>query len=162
MSTPIRTTVDLAVQLHKVILTPSVDHFQFHSDSSITTGKQRCLDCDENVEKLALAQPGPGRRTSSKIRKVLEILKTPVDEDHQVKTIIFSQFTSMLDVIDPFLRDHGIVFGRCDTPLFHSILFDVFSAVVRFHCCSCLLSLPRVSHHLQSIASPSFSLVTRS
>ncbi len=30
------------------------------------------------------------------------------------KTIIFSQFTSMLDIIQPFLRDAGIKFVRCE------------------------------------------------
>ena len=46
---------------------------------------------------------------------MLEILKTNVD-DKPVKTIVFSQFTSMLDLIEPFLRDHNLQYGRC-TPL---------------------------------------------
>lgn len=30
------------------------------------------------------------------------------------KTIIFSQFTSMLDLIEPFLKDQGIKYVRCE------------------------------------------------
>jgi SNF2 family DNA or RNA helicase len=44
---------------------------------------------------------------------MLEILKSPVDGEN-VKTIIFSQFTSMLDLIAPILRDHNISHGRYD------------------------------------------------
>jgi SNF2 family DNA or RNA helicase len=44
---------------------------------------------------------------------MLQILKTDVD-DIPVKTIIFSQFTSMLDLIEPFLREHRIPHGRFD------------------------------------------------
>jgi SNF2 family DNA or RNA helicase len=47
---------------------------------------------------------------------MLEILKTNVDGE-PVKTIIFSQFTTMLDVIEPFLRDHNIAHGRCNSNL---------------------------------------------
>jgi hypothetical protein len=33
------------------------------------------------------------------------------------KTIVFSQFTTMLDVIQLFLKDAGITFVRCELPL---------------------------------------------
>jgi SNF2 family DNA or RNA helicase len=33
------------------------------------------------------------------------------------KTIVFSQFTSMLDLIQPFLKDAGIAFVRCKSLL---------------------------------------------
>ena len=46
---------------------------------------------------------------------MLEILNTDVD-DTPVKTIVFSQFTSMLDLIEPFLRDHNLQYGRCNSP----------------------------------------------
>jgi SNF2 family DNA or RNA helicase len=32
------------------------------------------------------------------------------------KTIVFSQFTTMLDLIQPFLKDAGISFVRCELP----------------------------------------------
>ncbi|KAF2036554.1 hypothetical protein EK21DRAFT_51881 [Setomelanomma holmii] len=48
---------------------------------------------------------------STKIRQLLQILdkETP---DHKV--IVFSQFTSMLDLIEPFLKRHGYNFTRYD------------------------------------------------
>ena len=63
---------------------------------------------------------------------MLDILKNASDEGGLVKTIIFSQFTSMLDVIEPFLRDHGIAHGRCIAP-FVSILEIPFVSP-RLHC----------------------------
>lgn len=51
---------------------------------------------------------------SAKIRKILMILKE-IDErsDASEKTIIFSQFTSMLDLLEPFLDKEGVKFVRC-------------------------------------------------
>ncbi|KAF8336587.1 SNF2 family N-terminal domain-containing protein [Cantharellus anzutake] len=62
---------------------------------------------------------------STKINKVLELLDQilartsgKLDEDGKKippqKTIIFSQFTSMLDLIEPFLRNAGIRYCRYD------------------------------------------------
>ncbi|KAI6041557.1 SNF2 family N-terminal domain-containing protein [Pisolithus marmoratus] len=52
---------------------------------------------------------------SAKIRKLLEILKE-IDERSggEEKTIIFSQFTSMLDLIGPFLDAQGVKYVRYD------------------------------------------------
>ena len=51
---------------------------------------------------------------SAKIRKIVEILHA-IDERSggEEKTIIFSQFTSMLDLIEPFLTKEGIHYVRC-------------------------------------------------
>lgn len=48
---------------------------------------------------------------STKIRHLLQILEKETP-DHKV--IVFSQFTSMLDLIEPFLRRNGYVFTRYD------------------------------------------------
>jgi len=55
------------------------------------------------------------RPSSAKIRMILNLLRD-IDErsDSQEKTIIFSQFTSMLDLIEPFLREKGIKYVRCE------------------------------------------------
>jgi SNF2 family DNA or RNA helicase len=56
---------------------------------------------------------------SAKVRKILELLEEieeredrgkPSDE----KTIVFSQFTSMLDIIQLFLRSRGMTYVRCE------------------------------------------------
>lgn len=47
---------------------------------------------------------------SSKMVEMLKILK----EDSHRKTIIFSQFTSMLDILEPFLKENGFKYVRYD------------------------------------------------
>ncbi|KAK0107625.1 hypothetical protein ONS96_003431 [Cadophora gregata f. sp. sojae] len=49
--------------------------------------------------------------TSTKITHLLKILSKEID---QHKFIVFSQFTSMLDLIEPFLRQRGFKFTRYD------------------------------------------------
>lgn len=78
--------------------------------------------------------------SSAKIRKMLEILETinlrtkgKFDKDGKKipaeKTIIFSQFTTMLDLIEPFLKHAGIRYTRCmwdricDRALFNRLNF---------------------------------------
>lgn len=49
---------------------------------------------------------------SSKITQLLKILKHEIANEHKV--IVFSQFTSMLDLIEPFLRSARISYSRYD------------------------------------------------
>lgn len=49
--------------------------------------------------------------TSSKIREIIKILHKEVTEH---KFIVFSQFTSMLDLVEPYLRKEGFDFVRYD------------------------------------------------
>jgi SNF2 family DNA or RNA helicase len=49
--------------------------------------------------------------TSTKIRRLMEILS---NEAAQHKFIVFSQFTSMLDLVEPFLRQKGFKYTRYD------------------------------------------------
>lgn len=45
---------------------------------------------------------------------ILELLrKIDTRSGGEEKTIIFSQFTKMLDLIEPFLRDAGVEYVRC-------------------------------------------------
>ncbi|PFH51167.1 hypothetical protein AMATHDRAFT_85310 [Amanita thiersii Skay4041] len=73
--------------------------------------------CDHCIECAPLAQQAQReeeeRPTSAKIRKMLEILRDVEERsDGTEKTIIFSQFTSMLDLVEPFLKDEGIKYVR--------------------------------------------------
>jgi SNF2 family DNA or RNA helicase len=43
------------------------------------------------------------------------------DREDGEKTIVFSQFTSMLDLIQPFLDHHGIKYARCECMLLYPI-----------------------------------------
>jgi SNF2 family DNA or RNA helicase len=61
---------------------------------------------------------------SAKIRKMLDLLRD-IDERSEgaEKTIIFSQFTSMLDLIEPFLTAEGIKYARCMSTYFLPLTF---------------------------------------
>jgi SNF2 family DNA or RNA helicase len=54
---------------------------------------------------------GPPILASAKIRELVKLLRKEVD-DH--KFIVFSQFTSMLDLVEPFLDKEGFKFTRYD------------------------------------------------
>jgi SNF2 family DNA or RNA helicase len=56
--------------------------------------------------------PGQQATTSSKVQALLEALGTAVGDGH--KALVFSQWTSMLDLIEPALREAGIGFIRLD------------------------------------------------
>jgi len=56
--------------------------------------------------------------SSAKIRKIVELLTDIAERSgSQEKTIIFSQFTGMLDLVEPFLRHQRIKFSRIDGSL---------------------------------------------
>lgn len=81
------------------------------------------IDGDGNCNACASLMTKARRRStdsdlppdSSKTRKILELLHD-IDKQSggQEKTIIFSQFTSMLDLLEPFLLAEGIKFVRYD------------------------------------------------
>lgn len=88
----------------------------FHRLTPRNTGEgewdSHCVDCVSLAQQARRAREG--RPSSAKIRMILQLLEE-VDERSggEEKTIIFSQFTKMLDLIEPFLRDKGIKYVRC-------------------------------------------------
>ncbi len=56
--------------------------------------------------------PGQTASTSSKVESLLEALETAVAEDH--KALVFSQWTSLLDLIEPALARAELPFVRLD------------------------------------------------
>jgi SNF2 family DNA or RNA helicase len=56
--------------------------------------------------------PGQQAATSSKLDLLLEMLEEVVAEEH--KALVFSQWTSFLDLVEPRLATAGIEFGRLD------------------------------------------------
>lgn len=84
---------------------------------SSTTGSH-CSDCTVLADKARRKSNAPSSSDlppdSAKIRKILELLRKVDERDDAEKTIIFSQFTSMLDLIQPFLKDQGIKHVRCE------------------------------------------------
>ncbi|KAJ6600020.1 SNF2 family N-terminal domain-containing protein [Mycena vulgaris] len=72
-----------------------------------------CIDCAA-LKVQAQNLHGP-RHASAKIRMITQLLKHILQvSGGQEKTVIFSQFTSMLDIIEPFLAAIGVDFVRYD------------------------------------------------
>jgi SNF2 family DNA or RNA helicase len=81
-----------------------------------STSGSHCSDCTilaDKARRKSLAGPSDLPPDSAKIRKILELLRKIDQRDDEEKTIIFSQFTSMLDLIQPFLKAEGIRHARC-------------------------------------------------
>ncbi|MGH9333162.1 MAG: DEAD/DEAH box helicase, partial [Vicinamibacteria bacterium] len=56
--------------------------------------------------------PGQQARTSAKTKVLLEALETAASDDH--KSLVFSQWTSLLDLLEPELKERGYRFVRLD------------------------------------------------
>ncbi|KAL7910770.1 SNF2 family N-terminal domain-containing protein [Trichoderma velutinum] len=69
---------------------------------------------EEDSDASAEYDPSPDGKSifsSAKIRELTKLLRA---EAHEHKFIVFSQFTSMLDLVEPFLRKEGFRFTRYD------------------------------------------------
>lgn len=84
------------------------------SDNVSEDNSKHCVDCAPLA--IQAKQQESDRPMSAKIRAILKLL-ADIDErsEGEEKTIIFSQFTSMLDLIEPFLKENGIRFVRCES-----------------------------------------------
>ena len=87
------------------------------TSQNVGTKEDNCLDCDDLVQKsrrksnVTKSDLPPD---SAKTRKIMELLAEIGERSGGIeKTIIFSQFTSMLDLIEPFLRAEEIQYVRC-------------------------------------------------
>jgi SNF2 family DNA or RNA helicase len=119
----------LSRRVHIIFFVSRVWHLPTHTVQRLTTENiakdgDHCNDCLELARKArrkseALNKDSNLPPDSAKIRKLLELLKeinAREDDEGELageKTIVFSQFTSMLDLIQPFLKDAGIAFVRC-------------------------------------------------
>ncbi|KAJ4489981.1 SNF2 family DNA-dependent ATPase [Lentinula aciculospora] len=82
-------------------------------NTSKTILDNHCDDCASLVIKSR--QQNGDRPDSAKIRMVRKLL-SQIDEQSsgEEKTIIFSQFTTMIDLLEPFLAEAGVKFVRYD------------------------------------------------
>lgn len=116
--------INLVVSRFEHLLTSY--HFRLTTENIAKDG-EHCNDCIEIARKARRKSMPPNKDSnlppdSAKIRKLLELLKeiksreTDEGEPTGEKTIVFSQFTTMLDLIQPFLKEAGIAFVRCELP----------------------------------------------
>jgi SNF2 family DNA or RNA helicase len=67
------------------------------------------------AKKKVRLKLGPGQVPSSKMMKVLEILEGIRDSgEEKRKTVVFSQFTEMLDLMEDLLKEKGFKMVRID------------------------------------------------
>ena len=88
------------------------EHIDDDSHSSASAVEE---DPDESSsdddQRPSSSQPPPSPVSSAKIAQLMHILRHETPEH---KTIVFSQFTSMLNLIEPFLHREGLIFTRYD------------------------------------------------
>ena len=65
----------------------------------------------ESDSEFSYDRRKPSPATSAKVRRLLEILQS---ETPKYKTIVYSQFTSMLDLIEPHLKARKLTYTRYD------------------------------------------------
>lgn len=82
-------------------------------DESLANSNEEDEDSDESSEDINVALHHNKERlmTSSKIREIVKILHKEAQEH---KFIVFSQFTSMLNLVEPYLHKEGFNFARYD------------------------------------------------
>lgn len=106
-------------QKEKVVnlISDDEDETNTNPDSSVSSDDDDDDDDDEEDESSTeeeLYDPDQKKLSpivSTKIRELLNILQR---DCHTNKYIIFSFFTSMLDIIEPFLRHHNFAYTRYD------------------------------------------------
>jgi SNF2 family DNA or RNA helicase len=82
-----------------------------------------CINCA--AFKVQAQNLRSSMRASAKIRTITRLLQhIAKDSDGQEKTVIFSQFTAMLDIIEPFLMVIGVDFVRCEMIHLHPVQLD--------------------------------------
>ncbi|KAI1397509.1 SNF2 family N-terminal domain-containing protein [Hypoxylon fuscum] len=96
----------------------SADSEESESESETDTGiSESEIDSDSDEEvvyshgRRREKEKTPPVLASAKIRQLISLLHKEV---HEHKFIVFSQFTSMLDLVEPFFRKEGIKYTRYD------------------------------------------------
>ncbi|KAI9103826.1 SNF2 family N-terminal domain-containing protein [Phlyctochytrium arcticum] len=81
------------------------------------------------IPAIRLRRHGPP--PSTKLKTLIADLTQLRDHHPTIKSVIFSQFTSMLNICEPLLRDHGFQFVRLDGSLSQKQREDVLRTFAR-------------------------------
>ncbi|CAE6346188.1 unnamed protein product [Rhizoctonia solani] len=100
----------------KRVLTCTICQTELPADAD---DEKYCEECAANLvaqsRRKSLATKSGLPPSSAKIRKMIELLEEIEERSEgEDKTIVFSQFTTMLDLLEPFLKDAGISHTRLD------------------------------------------------
>jgi SWI/SNF-related matrix-associated actin-dependent regulator of chromatin subfamily A3 len=74
----------------------------------------RSLEDPNAITSTPTAIPVQPANSSSKIEALLKILKAAREKEPGTKTVLFSQWTSFLNLLEPFLKANNIGFARID------------------------------------------------
>ncbi|KAH7337757.1 SNF2 family N-terminal domain-containing protein [Rhizoctonia solani] len=101
----------------KRVLTCAICQTELPTDAG--EDQKHCDECADNLaaqsRRKSLAVKSGLPPSSAKIRRMIELLEEIDDRSEgEDKTIVFSQFTTMLDLLEPFLKDAGIGYSRLD------------------------------------------------
>jgi SNF2 family DNA or RNA helicase len=91
-------------------------------------GDKQCRECMTilNHSRRDGSPDDNGPEASTKIIKLIELLKQMKKEDPDRKALVFSQFTSMFDILQPFLKRAGIKYVVCESNsriLFQALIY---------------------------------------
>ncbi|EKG14829.1 SNF2-related protein [Macrophomina phaseolina MS6] len=110
--------------LHDPVITCCAHAFGYSCIERVIEGQHKCPMCRAELPSTAslvrppkeVPPPPPidADTSSSKIEALLKILKATASKDKAIKTIVFSQWTSFLDILEPQLEQAGIRFARID------------------------------------------------
>ncbi|KAF4312320.1 putative snf2 family helicase protein [Botryosphaeria dothidea] len=110
--------------LHDPVITCCAHAFGYNCIERVIEGQHKCPMCRAELPSTAslvrpakeAAAPPPidADTNSSKIEALLKILKATANKEKVVKTIVFSQWTSFLNILEPRLEEAGIRFARID------------------------------------------------
>lgn len=83
------------------------------ANTATLSGTVLCSACRMQAAEEVRRGIAWDKRTSTKLKKTLELLAGFHKEAKGDKTIVFSQFTSFLDLLEPALHAEGIEYVRC-------------------------------------------------
>ncbi|KAM0265637.1 hypothetical protein ACHAQJ_000071 [Trichoderma viride] len=98
----------------KATVSVSDDDSEASSESEADSEESESDSEDSDSDSSSAYDPSPDGKSifsSAKIRELTRLLRA---EAHEHKFIVFSQFTSMLDLVEPFLHKEGFRFTRYD------------------------------------------------
>lgn len=101
----------VARRMKKKVINLVSDDEDEHKQPSNNGEDESADDSEADGASSSDTSDASGLVSSTKIRHLIQILRR---ESEEHKFIVFSQFTSMLDLVEPFLKQEGFVFTRYD------------------------------------------------
>ncbi|KAL8782986.1 MAG: hypothetical protein Q9213_004943 [Squamulea squamosa] len=89
-------------------------HDESNANQEQSSGSEEFDSDEEDISSASNKEHDTRKPSAASSAKIKELLKILHRESAQHKFIVFSQFTSMLDLIEPFLKTENLTFTRYD------------------------------------------------